>query len=112
MTPMSYENRTPRGVFFDCSRIKQHTAAKSAPTGAALAAAPHERAGFARAHNPRSSLASSSDAGARLRRLTGSVFPARNDSGGHIFDSSRTACTPNVPLVGNPRRAPERVWCS
>ena len=40
---------TPRGVFFDCSRIKQHPTAKSAYNGAALAAAPHERAGFARA---------------------------------------------------------------
>ena len=88
-------------VFFDCSRIKQHK-----PTGAALAAAPHERAGFARADTPRSILPSSSDAGARLRRLTGSVFPARNDSGGHIFDSSRTACTPNVPLVRNPGEPP------
>ena len=70
---------TPRGVFFDCSRIKQHPSPKSAPTGAALAAAPHERAGFARADTPRSILASSSGAGARLRRPTGSVFPVRVD---------------------------------
>ena len=93
-----YDPKIPRAIFLT---------KKKDPSSAALAA-PHERAGFARAETLQSLPTSSSGPGARLRRLTGSVSPVRVDSGGHTFDSSELTRTPHGPPLPNPGRAPER----